>query len=70
MILPGIIDPHVHFIGGGGSAGLNSRTKEIAIEKIVEAGITTAVGCLGFDRTSRTLKSPAAKDQRLWRNWE
>ncbi len=44
MILPGIIDPHVHFIGGGGSSGLNSRTKEIAVEKIIEAGVTTAVG--------------------------
>ncbi len=65
MILPGIIDPHVHFIGGGGSSGLNSRTKEIAVEEIIEAGVTTAVGCLGFDRTSRTLKALLLKTRGL-----
>jgi beta-aspartyl-dipeptidase (metallo-type) len=65
IILPGIIDPHVHFIGGGGASGLNSRTKEIAIEKIIEAGVTTAVGCLGFDRTSRTLKALLLKTRGL-----
>ncbi len=65
IILPGIIDPHVHFIGGGGSSGLNSRTKEIAFEKIIEAGVTTAVGCLGFDRTSRTLKTLLLKTRGL-----
>jgi len=65
MILPGIIDPHVHFIGGGGASGLNSRTKEIAVQQIIEAGVTTAVGCLGFDRTSRTLKALLLKARGL-----
>ena len=65
MILPGIIDPHVHFIGGGGSSGLNSRTKEIAVEQIIEAGVTTAVGVLGFDRTSQTLKALLLKTRAL-----
>jgi beta-aspartyl-dipeptidase (metallo-type) len=64
-ILPGIIDPHVHFIGGGGSSGLNSRTKEIAVEQIIEAGVTTAVGVLGFDRASRTLKALLLKTRAL-----
>ena len=65
MVLPGIIDPHVHFIGGGGSSGLNSRTKEIAIEQIIEAGVTSAVGVLGFDRASRTLKALLLKTRAL-----
>jgi beta-aspartyl-dipeptidase (metallo-type) len=65
MILPGIIDPHVHFIGGGGSSGLNSRTKEIAVEQIIEAGVTSAVGVLGFDRASRTLKALLLKTRAL-----
>jgi beta-aspartyl-dipeptidase (metallo-type) len=65
LILPGIIDPHVHFIGGGGSSGLNSRTKEIAVEQIIEAGVTTAVGVLGFDRASRTLKALLLKTRAL-----
>ncbi len=65
LVLPGMIDPHVHFIGGGGSSGLNSRTKEIAIEQMIEAGVTTAVGVLGFDRASRTLKSLLLKSRAL-----
>jgi beta-aspartyl-dipeptidase (metallo-type) len=65
MILPGIIDPHVHIIGGGGSAGLNSRCKDIAVEEIIDSGVTTVVGCLGFDRTSRTLKNLLLKARAL-----
>ncbi len=65
LVLPGMIDPHVHFIGGGGSSGLNSRTKEIAVEQIIEAGVTTAVGVLGFDRASRTLKALLLKTRAL-----
>ncbi|HSR11352.1 MAG TPA: amidohydrolase family protein, partial [Thermodesulfobacteriota bacterium] len=64
-VLPGIIDPHVHFIGGGGSWGVNSRVKDICIEQIIEAGVTTAVGCLGFDRISRTLEALLFKTRGL-----
>ena len=45
--------------------GLNSRTKEIAVEAIIDAGVTTVVGCLGFDRTSRTLKNLLLKANAL-----
>jgi beta-aspartyl-dipeptidase (metallo-type) len=65
VVLPGLIDPHVHLIGAGGSGGLNSRNKEIAVEQIIDAGVTTVVGCLGFDRTSRTLKSLLLKAKAL-----
>lgn len=65
FILPGLIDPHVHLIGGGGTQGPNSRCKEIAVEQIINAGVTTVVGCLGFDRTSRTLKSLLLKAKAL-----
>ncbi|MDH4267511.1 MAG: amidohydrolase family protein [Deltaproteobacteria bacterium] len=65
MILPGIVDSHVHIIGAGGAGGLNSRNKEIDIEQIIEAGVTTVVGCLGFDRTSRTLKNLLLKARAL-----
>lgn len=65
ILMPGIIDPHVHIIGGGGAGGLNSRNKEIAIEQIIDAGVTTVVGCLGFDRTSRSLKSLLLKARAL-----
>jgi len=65
MILPGIVDPHVHIVGAGGSGGLNSRNKEIDIEQIIDAGVTTVVGCLGFDRTSRNLKNLLMKARAL-----
>ena len=65
IIMPGIIDPHVHLIGAGGTGGLNSRNKEIAIEQIIDAGVTTVVGCLGFDRTSRNLKTLLLKARAL-----
>jgi len=65
VVLPGFIDPHVHLIGAGGMGGLNSRTKEIAVEQIIDAGVTTVVGCLGFDRTSRTLKNLLLKAKAL-----
>jgi beta-aspartyl-dipeptidase (metallo-type) len=65
VVLPGFIDPHVHLIGGGGAGGLNSRAKEIAVDQIIDAGVTTVVGCLGFDRTSRTLRSLLVKAMAL-----
>jgi beta-aspartyl-dipeptidase (metallo-type) len=65
IVLPGLIDPHLHLIGAGGTGGLNSRAKEIAVEQIIDAGVTTVVGCLGFDRTSRTLKNLLLKAKAL-----
>ena len=65
MVLPGIIDPHIHLIGAGGSGGLNSITKEISAQKIIEAGITTVVGCLGFDRLSKNLQTLLIKTKAL-----
>jgi beta-aspartyl-dipeptidase (metallo-type) len=65
IILPGIIDSHIHIIGAGGAGGLNSRNKEIDIEQIIDAGVTTVVGCLGFDRTSRTLRNLLLKAKAL-----
>lgn len=55
LVIPGLIDPHQHFIGGGGESGFASRLPPIELENIVKAGITTAVGCLGTDTVSRTL---------------
>ena len=60
-VLPGIVDPHVHVSGGGGSSGLNSRVGDLDVNRIVEAGVTTVVGCLGFDRVSKSLKALLVK---------
>lgn len=64
-IVPGFIDQHVHIIGGGGEGGFQSRTPEILLSHITRAGVTTVVGCLGTDGTTRSMKSLIAKARGL-----
>lgn len=65
MLTPGIIDPHVHLIGGGGEGGYHTRTPETHIGQFIDAGITTAVGLIGTDKTSRSLEALYAKSKAL-----
>lgn len=65
IVAPGIIDPHVHLIGGGGEGGFATRTPELQLSGIVSAGITTVVGCLGTDGTTRHMTSLLAKARGL-----
>lgn len=53
IVTPGFIDPHEHLIGGSGEEGFASRTPELQLSEIVRWGITTVVGCLGVDATTR-----------------
>ena len=62
---PGIIDQHIHLIGGGGESGPASRIDEINLEQILLAGVTTVVGVLGFDSYTKSLKSLLAKANTL-----
>ena len=62
---PGIIDGHVHIIGGGGEEGFSSQISEIDTKDILLAGITTVVGLLGADNQTKTLKSLLAKAKAL-----
>ncbi len=62
---PGIIDQHVHILGGGGEQGFESRTKEIDVSDIRSSGVTTIVGLLGADGTTRTLETLYAKAKAL-----
>jgi beta-aspartyl-dipeptidase (metallo-type) len=65
MVLPGFIDPHQHILGAGGEAGPQTRMPEIELEEILGAGITTVVGILGTDGTTRHLTSLLAKARAL-----
>ena len=47
VMFPGLIDAHVHILGGGGEGGAKTRTPEIMLTDITKAGVTTVVGCLG-----------------------
>ena len=64
-VLPGLIDPHVHILGGGGEGGPATRAPEIRIEDIVASGVTTVIGCLGTDGTTRHMESLLAKARAL-----
>jgi len=64
-VIPGYVDQHVHIIGGGGEAGPYSRTPEVPFSEVVSAGVTTLVGVLGTDGTSRHLESLLAKARGL-----
>jgi len=64
-VLPGLVDPHVHILGGGGEGGPATRAPEIRIEDIVAAGVTTVVGCLGTDGITRHMTSLLAKARAL-----
>lgn len=64
-LLPGLIDSHVHLIGGGGEGGYATRTPEIQLSKVTTSGVTTVVGCLGTDGTARHVESLLAKARGL-----
>jgi beta-aspartyl-dipeptidase (metallo-type) len=65
VVTPGLIDPHEHLAGAGGEHGFASRLPEVTLEELVKAGITTVVGLLGTDTTSRTLQCLHAKANQL-----
>jgi len=65
LAFPGLIDQHVHIIGGGGEEGAISRIKEIEFEDIIAAGVTTVVGVLGADSYTRSLENLLAKARGL-----
>ncbi len=52
-VIPGLVDGHVHIAGGGGEAGFGSRLGPVTAEELLLAGITSVVGLLGADDTTR-----------------
>jgi len=65
IVVPGLIDSHVHILGGGGEGGPATRAPEITIEDIIPSGVTTVIGCLGTDGVTRHLESLLAKARGL-----
>lgn len=57
VLIPGIIDAHVHIAGAGGEGGPASRTPELQLSDYTTAGVTTVVGCLGTDGITRSVES-------------
>jgi beta-aspartyl-dipeptidase (metallo-type) len=61
LALPGLIDSHVHIIGGGGEGGYATRTPELGLGDCVRAGVSTVIGTLGTDGLARSMESLVAK---------
>lgn len=53
-LLPGLVDSLVHFSGGGGEGGFASRTRPLEPAQALAAGVTTLIGALGTDDTTRS----------------
>jgi beta-aspartyl-dipeptidase (metallo-type) len=64
-VVPGFIDSHVHIMGGGGEGSYRTRTPELQLTDATLAGITTMVGVIGTDGTTRTMPSLIAKARAL-----
>ena len=62
-VVPGFIDGHQHFTGGGGEGGFHTRTPEMQLSMNTVNGVTTAVGLLGTDALTRSVESLYAKTQ-------
>lgn len=65
MMIPGLIDGHVHILGGGGEGGPATRTPEITLSQITRWGVTTLFGVLGTDGTTRSVESLITKAKAL-----
>jgi beta-aspartyl-dipeptidase (metallo-type) len=55
-LIPGLVDLHVHIGGGGGEGGAHTRVAPLRAHDLLSRGVTTAVGLLGTDATTRTLQ--------------
>jgi beta-aspartyl-dipeptidase (metallo-type) len=64
-LTPGFIDVHVHIAGAGGDGGPSTRTPEITLGALLDAGVTTAIGCLGLDGYTRSVASLLMKAKAL-----
>jgi beta-aspartyl-dipeptidase (metallo-type) len=59
-LIPGLIDAHVHLTGGGGESGPASRVPPLSLSALTLGGITSVVGLLGTDGTTRNVASLVA----------
>lgn len=52
-VVPGFVDCHAHTTGGGGESGYASRVPAPPLSLFTKAGVTTVLGLLGTDDTTR-----------------
>ena len=64
-LIPGMIDQHVHVTGGGGEGSFKTRVPEVMLSSLIKGGVTTVVGLLGTDSTTRSVENLVAKTKAL-----
>ncbi len=64
-LLPGFIDGHAHVTGGGGESGFKSRVPPVPLSAFTSAGVTSVVGVLGTDDTTRDTRGLLAQTRAL-----
>ncbi len=65
IVIPALIDQHVHTIGGGGEGGPMTRCPELKISDIIKSGVSTLVGMLGTDSYTRSIENLVAKTKAI-----
>lgn len=60
-IVPGFVDGHAHVTGGGGESGFASRVPPVPLSRFTGAGVTSVIGVLGTDDTTRDTRSLVAQ---------
>jgi len=53
-LIPGLIDCHAHITGGGGEMGLKSKVPPVLLSRFTRGGVTSVIGVLGTDDTTRS----------------
>lgn len=64
-LMPGLIDAHTHLTGGGGEAGFSTRVPAVPLSEFTTAGVTSVIGLLGTDDTTRSTSSLIAQTYAL-----
>jgi len=64
-LVPGFIDGHTHVTGGGGESGFASRVPPVPLSRFTRAGVTSVVGVLGTDDTTRDTRALLAQTRGL-----
>ena len=65
VVIPGLIDPHAHLLGGSGEGSLALATPMMFVDEIVRGAVTTVVGTLGVDTTMKTIAGLLARVKAL-----
>lgn len=65
LAIPGLIDAHAHLIGGSGESGFGTQTPEVFARELIAGGITSVVGVIGVDTTTRGMHALIAKVKSL-----